>query len=147
MKTKLFMYVIATTVFAALMAPCDAQGQASGKYTVQELPDLGGLAGAASINDLGWAAGVAEPPGNPFDQAILCRSGQMTNLGTLGGHNSSVAFPNKNEIGWLVGGSETAKNDPMRRTFAGLAARRQPIAASPLTRSATASYGEAKPTK
>ncbi len=121
MKTRIIRYITALAVFAALGATFGpgAQGQASGKYTVQELPDLGGLAGAASINDLGWAAGVAEPPGNPFDQAILWRNGQMTNLGTLGGHNSSVAFPNKNEIGWLVGGSETADNDPYQENFCG----------------------------
>jgi len=44
-------------VLVATFGP-DAQAQASGKYAVQELPDLGGLAGAASINDLGWAGRV-----------------------------------------------------------------------------------------
>jgi probable HAF family extracellular repeat protein len=41
----------------------------------------------------------------------------MTDLGTLGGYNSSVPFPNNNEIGWLTGPSETADNDPYQENF------------------------------
>ena len=121
MKSPTFTHITVIAIFAAFMAGFgpSAQGQASVTYTVQELPDLGGLAGAFSINDLGWAAGVAEPPGNPFDQAVLWRNGQMTNLGTLGGHNCAIGFPGKNEIGWLVGASETADNDPYQEDFGG----------------------------
>jgi probable HAF family extracellular repeat protein len=112
-------------IFAALIASFRpaAQAQANNlspaplKYTVKVLPGLGGLSGASSINNLGWVAGVSNPPGNPFDHALLWRDEQMTDLGTLGGYNSSVAFPNKNEIGWLVGGSETADIDPHQENF------------------------------
>jgi probable HAF family extracellular repeat protein len=135
MKTRIFMYTTALAVFAVLMAMFGsaAQGQTSGTYTVQVLPDLGGLAGAASINDLGWTAGESNPPSDLFDQAIVWRNGQLTQLGTLGGFNSSVAFPNKNEIGWLVGGSETADNDPYQENFCGFGVGCTPGGCAPVT--------------
>jgi probable HAF family extracellular repeat protein len=86
-------------------------------YTVKVLPGLGGLAGAISINDLGWASGLSEPKNNAYDRAFLWRNGKATNLGTLGGHNSSVSFPNKNRIGWIAGGSETKDDDPYQENF------------------------------
>jgi probable HAF family extracellular repeat protein len=86
-------------------------------YTVQVLPDLGGLSGAFSINDRSWVAGISNLPGDAFDHALLWRSGEMTDLGTLGGYNRSVAFPNKNEIGWLAGFSETMDDDPYQENF------------------------------
>ena len=87
------------------------------KYTVNVLPGLGGLAGAFSVNDLGWVSGLSEPKNNAYDRAFLWLNGKATNLGTLGGHNSSVSFPNKNEIGWIAGGSETKDNDPYQENF------------------------------
>src|SRR5205807_6732065 len=38
-------------------------------------------------------------------------------LGTLGGYNSAVPFANKNEIGWMVGTSETPDSDPYQENF------------------------------
>jgi len=74
-------------------------------YTVNVLPGLGGLAGAFSVNDLGWASGLSEPKNDAYDRDFLWRNGKATNLGTLGGHNSSVSFPNKNQIGLDRGNS------------------------------------------
>jgi probable HAF family extracellular repeat protein len=68
---------------------------------------------------LGWVAGISNPPGDLFDHAILWRDGQPTDLGTLGGYNSAIAFPNKNDNGWLAGNSETADNDPYQENFSG----------------------------
>jgi len=77
------------------------------KYFAFNLGAPGGIsAAAASINNLGWVAGdnltsaTAEHAelwvGAPFD------------LGTLGGPNSAVAWPNHNTNGQIVGISETA---------------------------------------
>jgi probable HAF family extracellular repeat protein len=123
--SMIFRYVTAMTVFAALMAsfPLTAQEQDNKlsstprKYEVRVLPGLGGLSGAFSINNRGWVAGISNPPGDALEHALLWRSGQMTDLGTLGGYNSSVPFPNKNDIGWLTGPSETADNDPYQENF------------------------------
>jgi probable HAF family extracellular repeat protein len=141
MKARTFTCITAMTIFAGLMAflPLASQQQmttplsAPFGYTVQILPGLGGLAGAFSINDLGWAAGISNPPGDTLDHALLWRSGQMTDLGTLGGFNSAVAFPNKNEIGWLAGGSETADNDPYQENFCGFGIGCTPGGCAPVT--------------
>jgi probable HAF family extracellular repeat protein len=111
MKARIFRYITAMTIFAALRASLPLAAQEQGnqhssvprKYQVRVLPGLGGLSGAFSINDRSWVAGISNPPGDAFEHALLWRSGQMTDLGTLGGYNSSVPFPNNNEIGWLTG--------------------------------------------
>lgn len=127
MKARTLTCVTAMIIFAALIASFRPATQAQAnnlspaplKYTVRVLPGLGGLSGAFSINDLGWVAGVSEPPGDPFDRAFLWHDGQPTNLGSLGGYNSAVGSPNKNEIGWLVGTSETVDVDPYQENFGG----------------------------
>jgi probable HAF family extracellular repeat protein len=125
MKARTFTCITAMILSGALLAsfPLAAQDAnslppAPRKYAVQVLPGLGGGGGAFSINNVGWAAGISNPPGDTLDHALLWRSGQMTDLGTLGGYNSSVAT-NKNEIGWLAGASETADNDPYQENFCG----------------------------
>ena len=125
MKAKIFTYVTAMILFGALMAPFPPTAQeqvnnrapAPRRYTVEVLQGLGGLAGAFSINDTGLVSGTSEPPGDPFDRALVWRDAQPTDLGTLGGHNSSVAYPNKNDNGWLAGFSETADSDPYQENF------------------------------
>lgn len=128
MKARTFTCITAMIIFAALIASFRpaAQGQANNlspaplKYTVQVLPGLPGLGGvsrANSINNLGWVAGLSNPPSGAFEHAILWRNGQPTDLGTLGGYNSS-GF-GMNEIGWLVGPSETAEDDPNHENFCG----------------------------
>jgi probable HAF family extracellular repeat protein len=77
------------------------------KYLVFNLGAPGGIsAAAASINNLGWIAG------DNFTSATTEHAelwvGTPFDLGTLGGPNSAVAWPNKNSNGQLVGISETA---------------------------------------
>jgi probable HAF family extracellular repeat protein len=124
MRVRAFTLITAGIILAWLTVsfPLAAQGRntlssAAHQYTVEILPGLGGIGGAFSINNLGWAAGVSDPSGDTYDHAFLWRNGQGTDLGTLGGHNSSMSFPNKNEIGWLVGPSETADDDPYQENF------------------------------
>jgi hypothetical protein len=61
-----------------------------------------------SINDLGWVAGEADLPGSTTLHAELWLYGFPLDLGTLGGPNSAVAWPNHNDHGLVVGVSETA---------------------------------------
>jgi probable HAF family extracellular repeat protein len=125
MKAKIFTYVTAMILFGALLAsfPPTAQEQVNNlasaprKYTLEVLPGLGGLAGAFSINDTGLVSGTSEPSGDPFDRALVWRDAQPADLGSLGGHNSSVAYPNKNDNGWLAGFSETSDSDPYQENF------------------------------
>src|SRR5579859_1208047 len=67
----------------------------------------------SSINDLGWIAGEADLPGSTNLHAELWRQGDAKDLGTLGGPNSAVAWPNRNDNGLVVGISETADMQPL----------------------------------
>lgn len=99
----------------ALLLSLSALGTAQNTYTLTELPALGGTVGAAdSINDKGWIAGYANLAGDRTEHAVLWINGTVTDLGTLGGPNSSVGFPAKNSEGALVGFSQTAASDPLR---------------------------------
>ena len=112
----LFVILIAVTVVATL-APVHAQKpeaiRAKLQYQVSTLPDFGGTSsGGNSINDQSWAAGYSRFP-NRNRHATLWRSSLLTDLGTLGGPNSSVTWNVKNTQGIIVGISQTADPEPL----------------------------------
>src|SRR6476619_7304740 len=107
----LFIILIAVC-FGATLAPLHAQRpeaiKAKSQYQVSTLPDFGGTSsGGNSINDQSWAAGYSRFP-NRDRHATLWRSSLLTDLGTLGGPNSSVTWNVKNTQGIIVGISQTA---------------------------------------
>lgn len=78
------------------------------QYHVSTLPSLGGTSsGGNSINDLSWAAGYSRMA-DRNRHATLWRNSVLTDLGTLGGPNSSVTWNVKNTSGIIVGISQTA---------------------------------------
>ncbi len=88
-------------------------GGAAAQYRVSYLGLLGGGAGIGnSINDLDLVAGFATLAGNQSQHATLWLHGTAFDLGTLGGANSSVLWPVKNDTGLIVGVSQTGKPDP-----------------------------------
>lgn len=80
-----------------------------------ELPTLGGTArnGYGGPNNLGWVTGDANLAGDQCEHAFLWRDGVMTDLGTVGGLNSSVSFPVKDDRGLITGVAQTAVFDPL----------------------------------
>ena len=63
-------------------------------YRVTILPSLGGTASAgSSINNRGWVAGFSNLAGDRTRHATLWHHQRIVDLGTLGGPNSSVAWP------------------------------------------------------
>jgi len=107
----LFLTLIAVCCGVA-PAPARAQGQAQTKartqYQVSNLPGLGGTSnGGNSINDQTWVSGYARLP-DRNRHAALWRNGVLSDLGTLGGPNSSVTWNVKNTAGIIVGISQTA---------------------------------------
>ena len=108
----LLTLLIAGCCCGAAMA--QTQAKAKLQYQVSNLPGLGGTNSAGnSINDQTWVAGYSRLPDNLSRHAALWRSGLITDLGTLGGPNSSVTWNVKNTDGIIVGISQTATLEPL----------------------------------
>src|SRR5438874_10836539 len=118
MRSKIFTIVAAIALLALAVS---ARLAAQTNYTVVRLGALGGTQGAAnSINDRGWAAGFVNREGDSVGHAALwVGASQPTDLGALGGpnSNSAVAWPVKNNIGLVVGISDTAEDNPLGEAF------------------------------
>jgi probable HAF family extracellular repeat protein len=83
-------------------------------YEVTNLPSLGGTSSAgSSINNRGSVAGISNLSGDQMQHAALWQGDSMLDLGTLGGPNSGVLWPVKNERGIISGISQTAQPDPL----------------------------------
>jgi probable HAF family extracellular repeat protein len=84
------------------------------RYQVTNLSSLGGtISRGNSINNAGWVTGYSNLAGDQARHASLWRYGSQFDLGTLGGPNSSVAWPVKNNIGIIAGIWQTATPDPL----------------------------------
>jgi uncharacterized membrane protein len=123
--TKVLFIVLAAVCCGATLTPLHAQGPGAAKartqYQVSDLPGLGGTSnGGNSINDQTWVAGYARLL-NRNRHAILWRSGLLTDLGTLGGPNSSVTWGVKNTAGIIVGISQTADSEPLGEAWSSAA--------------------------
>ena len=110
--TKVPFIVLAAVCCGAVLAPAlaqrPAQARARTQYQVSTLPGLAGTSnGGNSINDQTWVSGYARLP-NRNRHAALWRNGVLSDLGTLGGPNSSVTWNVKNTAGIIVGISQTA---------------------------------------
>src|SRR5215471_3306258 len=114
MKSKLLMCILVLATFPAWLA-------AQTTYKVVTLPALGGTAGAAnSINDRGWAAGIANFGGDNVGHAsVWLNSSSVIDLGALGGAsaNSAVAWPLRNNRAVIAGVSDTTENNPLGEAF------------------------------
>ncbi|MBV8066787.1 MAG: hypothetical protein JO113_02335 [Candidatus Eremiobacteraeota bacterium] len=82
----------------------------SNSYTVTNLGTLGGaVAGANSINNRNWASGFSALTSSSYIHAALWKNGGSgIDLGTLGGPNSGVEWPVKNDRGLISGIAETS---------------------------------------
>ena len=116
MKSRILICMTAMTLFLALAVPVRLAAQSN--YSVVELGELGGTAGSANgINDRGWVTGTDNLAGDLTSVATLWLNGSAIPLGTLGGPNSTVAWPVKNNNGVIVGISELADADPLGENF------------------------------
>lgn len=109
-------FVVPVLLLAAgVTAPAQAgQPHRLARYHLTVLPSLGGTeSGGNSVNNRGWVAGFSNLAGDQTRHATLWRHRRAVDLGTLGGPNSSVAWPVKNNRGVIVGIAETAELDPL----------------------------------
>src|SRR6266571_4021473 len=115
--TKVLFIVLAAVCCGAVLAPALAQrpeaAKALTRYQVSNLSSVGGTSsGGNSINDQSWVAGYSRYP-DRNRHATLWRNSLLSDLGTLGGPNSSVAWNVKNTAGILVGISQTLTPEPV----------------------------------
>jgi probable HAF family extracellular repeat protein len=98
---------------AAVGVPAPATAGSPPAYVVYDT----GVSGAGNgINNLGWPSGVLNTAAGDVHGALYI-PGNVIDLGTLGGANSGVEWPIKNNHGLVVGISETATPDPLGETF------------------------------
>jgi probable HAF family extracellular repeat protein len=115
------MLVIALTGFATL-----AEAQTASKppphhphyphYAVINLGTLGGSQsnGYGGVTNRGWVSGDSYLPGDLTEHAFVWRDGVMSDLGTVGGLNSSTGLPVKDDRGLVVGQAQGPKPDPLQ---------------------------------
>jgi probable HAF family extracellular repeat protein len=113
-----------TILIAACCGAAQAQAPATAtkvQYNVSNLPSLGGTSsGGNSINDQSWVAGYSRLL-NRNRHATLWRNSLLTDLGTLGGPNSSVTWNVKNTAGIIVGISQTLTPEPLGESWSSAA--------------------------
>lgn len=125
-----FACAITAWALAACTTPSDPLPLAAGEdptpslsaqardFEVVALSSPGGAASQGrSLTNHGWVAGFARDPDGATQQAVVWRNGVLTELGTLGGPNSSVVWPGQNQEGIVVGISETSDLDPEGPNF------------------------------
>jgi probable HAF family extracellular repeat protein len=115
MNKRLLGILGAAAFCASAASRLDAQVQDSlASYTLYDLGTLGGSASSGNVlNDLGWAMGNANLPGDAVTHAAVWIDGMKFDLGTLGGPNSVIEWPVHNDRGVISGFAETAEIDPL----------------------------------
>ncbi|MBV8207816.1 MAG: hypothetical protein JO041_13565 [Acidobacteria bacterium] len=109
-----------------LQAGLAAQENSQPRYRVVELKALGGTYSQSfSLTSTGVISGQASLAGGNW-HAILWNGSSQTDLGTLGGLNSSV-FGAPNAFGQVVGAAETSDPDPNGEDFCGFYASGAPL--------------------
>lgn len=102
---------------AALCAGGTAAAAAP-RYTVTNLASLGGTSSqGSSINDFGLVSGFSNTQGNANVHAAIWWYGKQQDLGTLGGANSAVLWPVKNNLGVVSGIAQTGKPNPLNESW------------------------------
>ena len=97
------------------------KGEAKDAIPSIHLASLGGTSsGGNSINDQSWVAGYSRLP-DRNRHATLWRNSSLTDLGTLGGPNSSVTWNVKNTAGIIVGISQTLTPEPLGESWSSAA--------------------------
>jgi len=119
---------ISCAILLAAVAGCSNETQvtqppatlaqvAAAQYEVVKLPSLGGTQSRGmAINRLGWVAGWSNRSDGKR-HAVLWREWSITDLGTLGGPNSTVPWPGLNDQGMIVGISQTLAVDPLDESW------------------------------
>lgn len=114
MRSKILTCITSGILLIWFAAAVRLSAQAPEHYRVFQLGTLGGTdATGNTINNRSVAMGAASLSGDTTQHAAAWFYGLKFDLGTLGGSNSSIVFPNRNDRGEIVGISETSALDPL----------------------------------
>jgi len=119
MRFRRLMCITAIATMAGMatslaLAAASRHSEKKRHYRFINLGTLGGTAsGGNSINNVGLVTGISNLKGDTTSAAAAWAYGLKKNLGTLGGLNSAVLFPVKNNFGQIVGVAETADTQPL----------------------------------
>jgi probable HAF family extracellular repeat protein len=120
MHLKKATFIFAASLLLSLVAalPLGAQQPRRGEYRVVQLGTLGGSSSSGnSLNNAGWAMGSANQSGNTTEHAVVWAGGFQLDLGTLGGPNSDVSWPVKNDFGIVAGWAEKEAMNPLGESW------------------------------
>ncbi|HXC43077.1 MAG TPA: hypothetical protein VNY51_06105 [Candidatus Dormibacteraeota bacterium] len=119
MRPKALAHLTAHALFVilALTLPLASQiepAKQPPKYYLFNLGNgpLGGIPEPVGINDLGWISGGDNSATNTTVNGVLW-VGVPIDLGTLGGPNSNISWPNHSTRGEIVGIAETTQMNPL----------------------------------
>ncbi|MGH6889395.1 MAG: hypothetical protein ACREHF_09385 [Rhizomicrobium sp.] len=125
-RAKLICTTAMTAAALAFAAAATAKPVAgpSGEYrlTILSNPLGGTYAQGSSITKKRLIGGFASLTGNTTMHAMLWQHATAHDLGTLGGPNSAIAWPNRNEHAEAAGIAETAQTNPLGETWSCAAA-------------------------
>lgn len=111
-RIAILLSIISSVVYCETTAA--QTPEASPQYNVTNLPSLGSINdGGNSINDRTWIGGYSTLADGTARHAAIWRDNQLTDLGTLGGPNSSVAWSVKTTRDLIAGISQTRIVQPL----------------------------------
>lgn len=114
MRRISYAILIATLAGSTAIAQPSLAASGGSGYFVYNLPSAGGtFSSGNSIDNLGIISGTANQPGDLTTRATVWLFGSRFDLGTLGGANSAVQWPVKNNRGVISGIAETADVNPL----------------------------------
>ncbi len=114
MKKKTLSALIVVMIGCGTAVEAAIAADALPQYAVRNLSSLGGTNSEGnSINEFGLISGYSNTSDDQSTHAIAWLDGTTIDLKTLGGVNSNVAWPVKNDFGVISGISQTNKPDPL----------------------------------
>lgn len=118
MNRKSLAVLITALIGCGAIAQTSMAADAAPQYFASNLPSLGGNNSEGnSINDFGLISGYSNTTDDLNTLATAWVYGKVVNLKTLGGANSNVAWPVKNNFGVISGIAQTATPDPNQESW------------------------------